>query len=127
MLAKYVGRASQHSLFITDLIIGEVISHITRLQKRLERTQFERSEFLRLLGIFEHSSLVKVDQVAKDYYGPAYTLTKKNPEMTASLVDWSSLLYARDRKINVILTFDKDFKAITHKFREFSAIKIWNH
>lgn len=99
----------------------------TRRQKQKKKpyTQQGRRNFVRqVYDLIYKSRYVRISTTSEIDRGTAFDYVDKNPDITASLTDWLSLMIMTKNNIPVIQTFDEDFKTITSQITEFNGIQV---
>ena len=125
ILDRLLDKPEHKSLFLSDYVFSEILSHITSKQKRGNISMDKRVEFIELVyeSIY-HSRFVEFIKVSAADVGTAIEYMRQYSDKTASLTDWLSLILMINNNIPVLHTFDRDFANITKTVDSFKRINV---
>ena len=89
ILDRLLDKPEHKSLFLSDYVFSEILSHITSKQKRRNISIDKRVEFIEL--VYEsvyHSRFVEIIKVSEADVGTAIEYMRQYSDKTASLTDW---------------------------------------
>lgn len=125
ILNRLLNIGRKNSLFLSDYVFSEVLSHITSRQKYQGYTEESRKRYVN--DVYEsiyNSRYVKILKVSELNLGTALIYMINRTHLIASLTDWSSLILMIENNISKIATLDPDFMKIINEISEFKHIEV---
>jgi predicted nucleic acid-binding protein len=127
ILKKLLNNKGASPIVLSDYVFSEIMSYITRRQKKKKCTQTEREKFVnQVYTSIYYSRYVKILKVSEVDIGTSFEYMRKNPSIVASLSDWLSLILMVRHTIPVIQTLDQDFGTIVSQIPEFNGLQVWD-